>query len=40
MFKDYFPDSRLIVATNAQYKLNDNFKESLNKFEIGKITDI
>ena len=34
MFKDYFPDSRLIVATNAQYKLNDNFKESLNYIDL------
>ncbi len=34
MFKNYFPDSKLIVATNAQYKLNDNFKESLNYIDL------
>ena len=31
MFKDYFPKAFLIVATNCQYKMNDNFKESLQK---------
>ena len=34
MFKNYFPNSKLIVATNAQYKLNDNFKESLNYIDL------
>ena len=26
MFKEYFPKAFLIVATNCQYKMNDNFK--------------
>lgn len=29
MFKEYFPDAFLIVATNCQYKINKNFTESL-----------
>lgn len=27
--KDYFPKTNLVVATNCQYKINDNFKESM-----------
>ena len=34
MFKDYFPNAFLIVATNCQYKMNDNFKESLKYIDL------
>ena len=34
MFKDYFPNAFLIVATNCQYKMNNNFKESLKYIDL------
>lgn len=34
MFKSYFPDANLIVATNCQYKMNDNFKNSLKYIDL------
>lgn len=34
MVKDYFPKAFLIVATNCQYKVNDNFKESLKYIDL------
>ena len=34
MFKDYFPNAFLIVATNCQYKMNANFKESLKYIDL------
>ncbi len=34
MFKDYFPEAFLIVATNCQYKMNKNFTESLKFIDL------
>ncbi len=34
MFKEYFPDAFLIVATNCQYKMNKNFTESLKFIDL------
>ncbi len=34
MFKEYFPKAFLIVATNCQYKMNDNFKNSLKYIDL------
>ena len=34
MFKEYFPKAFLIVATNCQYKMNDNFKDSLKYIDL------
>ncbi|MDB4141458.1 radical SAM protein [Candidatus Pelagibacter sp.] len=34
MFKDYFPNAFLIVATNCQYKLNLNFRDSLKYIDL------
>lgn len=34
MFKDYFPNTFLIVATNCQYKINKNFMESLKYIDL------
>jgi radical SAM protein with 4Fe4S-binding SPASM domain len=34
IFKEYFPKSFLITATNCQYKLNDNFKEALKYIDL------
>lgn len=34
MFKEYFPEAFLIVATNCQYKMNDNFKKSLKFIDL------
>lgn len=34
MFKSYFPYANLIVATNCQYKINDNFKNSLKYIDL------
>ena len=34
MFKEYFPKAFLIVATNCQYKLNENFKNSLKYIDL------
>ncbi len=34
MFKDYFPNAFLIVATNCQYKMNLNFKDSLKYIDL------
>tara|TARA_Y100000996_G_C22512679_1_gene639090 strand:- start:1 stop:921 length:921 start_codon:yes stop_codon:yes gene_type:complete len=34
MFKDYFPNAFLIVATNCQYKMNTNFKDSLKFIDL------
>ena len=33
-FKDYFPKAKVIVATNAQYKLNKNFEDSLKHIDL------
>jgi radical SAM protein with 4Fe4S-binding SPASM domain len=34
IFKHYFPNSYLITATNCQYKINDNFTESLRYLDL------
>jgi len=34
MFKEYFPNAFLIVATNCQYKMNKNFTESLKFIDL------
>ena len=34
IFKEYFPEAFLIVATNCQYKMNDNFKKSLEFIDL------
>ena len=34
MFKEYFPEAFLIVATNCQYKINENFKDSLKYIDL------
>ena len=34
MFKEYFPDAFLIVATNCQYKMNKNFTDSLKFIDL------
>lgn len=34
MFKEYFPNTFLIVATNCQYKMNKNFTESLKFIDL------
>ena len=34
MFKDYFPNAFLIVATNCQYKMNLNFRDSLKYIDL------
>ena len=34
IFKEYFPKCFLITATNCQYKINDNFRESLKYIDL------
>ena len=34
VFKEYFPDAFLIVATNCQYKMNKNFTDSLKFIDL------
>tara|TARA_B100000989_G_C19478588_1_gene444086 strand:+ start:275 stop:1195 length:921 start_codon:yes stop_codon:yes gene_type:complete len=34
MFKEYFPNAFLIVATNCQYKMNKNFTDSLKFIDL------
>ena len=34
IFKEYFPEAFLIVATNCQYKFNDKFSEALKNIDL------
>ena len=34
IFKQYFPDSKIITATNCQYKITDNFKSALKYLDL------
>ena len=34
MFKDYFPNAFLIVATNCQYNINDKFRECMKYIDV------
>ena len=34
IFKQYFPDSKIITATNCQYKITDNFTSALKYLDL------